>query len=86
MTGHAIIRLQIVYLLRWSRSPKKKTLFFDVDIVIKKTNKQTERGLAWHVILHNGIRYDSGKILLWTRHRHVISEHFDHCDDAYRCV
>ena len=69
MTGYAIIRLQIVYLLRWSRSPKKKTLFFDVDIVIKKnkqTNKQTERGLAWHVILHNGMRYDSGKILLWT--------------------
>ena len=54
-----------------------QTSFVIFDIVVKK---QIECGLAWSqvwsVLLSTTIHV--GQNFLWT-------QHFDHCDDAYRC-
>ena len=52
-----------------------KVLFRFFDIVVKK---QIECGLAWCVLLSTTIR-------VITVVKICCGQHFDHCDDAYRC-
>ena len=61
---------------------KQRFRFF--DIVVKK---QIESGLAWYIVLPTTIRVITVvKICCGlTRLRLVSPQHFDHCDDAYRC-
>ena len=61
---------------------RKKSIFFDVDIVVKE---QIVCGLGLSVLLSTMIRVITVvKICCGlTRLRLVSPQHFDHCDDAY---
>jgi len=62
----------------------KKNIFFDIDIVVKNKLKC---GLAWSVLLLTMIRVITVvKICCGLTRLHLASpQHFDHCDDVYRC-